>query len=1133
MELTSYIVKEGDTLSQIAVQHHTDIATLQRLNPFIRNADYIQAGWSLSVPKAASQPAPADETLPSATVKDQPVAANCVPVLELGPPPSPLRSTSECFAPAEPPPCSQRYANIIYATGEQKFWLLPERAANAIKEAEHLLSQQIAPSKSPDDRKRGLDESGLLDYFLEPRLSNFLEGKDKARLEEIETTYRDLEGNAAEAAAFHQAIRNMSPIDQLDLTDYDREQLAEGERLIQLRDEKRRLEIKAQREAQEQGYTLENGMLFTPEVIEARNAVQRYIKARKVLLKKKDGKLADSYQKDLADFVAESARRFNEATDCRINCLASFVSYVSWRNSNETELREQREYLESIVEAAQFGIALPEFALVGGDYSTDAGQTDLSSGIRQVQQYLDLEKQQQEVHTRLRDKYRAWLKATGENAPAPSGLVDAERAAWERIQADKEKLRVQAEQNVARIHPRRHLLWHPEEFQPKPVERLVKTNFPLREVSFSDGKSLLSHFSLHNINKALKEDAAKVVKDSLKNLRMKLPQNTGVVATSASSDFSNWLLEQGAFVIDDQEGGWFDSQGWFDVEVFHQYLQHNRIKVDTLEDGAARQAWGERLRQLLFKEEVRTALRLFDTSPQAQLVRCLTPPQESIHKGVSIIAPTLSMANGFSAGVNATLDIDLARGEVELLKVDLPERATAKDLPFEYYDHEGKPQSMSFGRLSMHFGVKAWGYAGASLMLAGTLRVGPNKSSHDVTLGPPQPARRPGTIQHTEVSEARLPGLGANARLDDGLSAQFTLFAGIQAGIKIDGALNWAPPAALAGLRAIPAANDAGSLAGEQSSQWLPLARLSANLSGALGGGVKGDVTISLLQGRFVLRIKAALIAGPGVDGMFTFEVGYEAVEQLINLFRRELHKNQGKPLSWVAPDAAERMSMYNLLGSVGLSVGVLYLMEVDMVMSLYEALTSGGKGGPIAYTIMEYENAAELEQWFVEATPAALGPMLMTLIDTPKAFTIVSSTTDSMTGTVREQAEQFTAVQAHLFQQQAIERILGWIVASAQQQGTLADAQRQFEDACMSMNRFGTRSATPGQTYCDNRVRLDHFMTERVQALVKSNDDMRTRYKNHVAALGAQLDGYCVRYNHSGRNRKPSGLTDYVGPAE
>ncbi|KRV02462.1 Uncharacterised protein [Pseudomonas aeruginosa] len=151
---------------------------------------------------------------------------------------------------------------------------------------------------------------------------------------------------------------------------------------------------------------------------------------------------------------------------------------------------------------------------------------------------------------------------------------------------------------------------------------------------------------------------------------------------------------------------------------------------------------------------------------------------------------------------------------------------------------------------------------------------GPNKSSHDVTLGPMQPAqRKPGTIQHTEVSEDRLPGRGANARLDDGLSAQFTLFAGVQAGIKIDGSLNWAPPAALAALRAIPAANDDGTLSKEHN-QWLTLARLTANLSGAVGVGAKGDVTVSLMEGRFVLRIKAALIAGPGVDGAFTFEVG-------------------------------------------------------------------------------------------------------------------------------------------------------------------------------------------------------------------------------------------------------------------
>jgi murein DD-endopeptidase MepM/ murein hydrolase activator NlpD len=1126
MELSNYIVKEGDTLSRIAAQHKTDIATMKQLNPFIRNTDHIQTGWSLSVPKDESQQASSEEAQPAATSTGQTDATNCVSVLKLGPPPSPQCSSTECFAPADQPPCSQQYGNILYATDEQEFWLLPERAASAIKEAEHLLSQQIAPSKSPDDRKRGLDESGLLDYFLEPELANFLEGEQRERMLQIQ----------AQEPYLQQRYLNKRG-HMLSDPRYGATSLrVEYERLEALYQEWKPLHDRALAQAQAEDYTYEDGVLFSPEATEARKAVQRYIKAREKLLKQKDGKLPGSYPQELATFVAESAARYNEAIDCRTNCLAPFTSYISWRNSNEQKFGEQREYLESIVEAAQYGLALPEFALVGGNYNVDPSKTDLSAGVQRLQEYLDLEKQQLEVHARLREKYRTWLEASGENTPAPASLVDAERNEWERIQADKDKLRLQAEQNVAGMHPRRHLLWHPEEFQPKPVQRLVKTNFPLREVSVSDGKSLLSHFSLNNINQALREDAAKIAKDSAKNLRKKLPQKSGAAAASASSAFRNWLLEQGAFMIDDQDGDWFDAQGWFDVERFHEYLQYNKIEVATLADAGARQAWGERLRQLLFKRDVRIALRLFDTSPQAQLVRCLTPPQESIHKGASIIAPTLSMANGFSAGVNATLDIDLARGEVELLKVDLPERANAQDFVAEYFDYEQQPQTMSLGRFSMHINVRAWGYAGASLMLAGTLRLGPDKASHDVVLGPPQPAQRtPGILQHTAVSESRLTGRGANARVDDGLSAQFTLFAGIQAGIKLDGALNWAPPAALAVLRSIQVVNDADAQATEQSEQWLPLARLSANLSAAVGLGAKGDLTISLIEGRFVLRIKAALIAGPGVDGMFSFEIGYESVGQLINLFRRELRKNQYRQLDWVDGSAFDLMTKMNLLGALGIDVSMLYLTGIDAIFSLYEALTSGGKGGVIAHTIMTYRSPEELEQWFVEAIPEALGPMLMTLISSPSSFKVPEIVMDE-DGELVEKKVTKPAAESHLYQQQAIERILGWIVARARQQGTLVAAQRQFEEACTRMNRFGTKPPTAGQAYCENRLALDNFMdvgVMRVGADGDRNDEMRSRYLVHAAALGAQADQFCRRSSYHGHIFVPGGRAEFIGTSE
>ncbi|WP_447749383.1 hypothetical protein [Pseudomonas nicosulfuronedens] len=62
-------------------------------------------------------------------------------------------------------------------------------------------------------------------------------------------------------------------------------------------------------------------------------------------------------------------------------------------------------------------------------------------------------------------------------------FFNAERALWGALAAERSQLESQARSNVAQAKQRRYLLWVPETYQPAPVDRLVKTGFPLREVS--------------------------------------------------------------------------------------------------------------------------------------------------------------------------------------------------------------------------------------------------------------------------------------------------------------------------------------------------------------------------------------------------------------------------------------------------------------------------------------------------------------------------------------------------------------------------------------------------------------------------------------------------------------------------
>ncbi|WP_242487967.1 hypothetical protein [Pseudomonas sp. TH31] len=679
----------------------------------------------------------------------------------------------------------------------------------------------------------------------------------------------------------------------------------------------------------------------------------------------------------------------------------------------------------------------------------------------------------------------------------------------------------------------------------------------------------MAQFAKHpGVPKLLKEDMEKAAKKVGKIEGIPKNGDGGASKNSAQKVFGQWLESQGALRIGDQVGDWFDTTGWFNVDKFYKFLDSSGYKVTELEDAGKRKEWGEHLKQVVFKKSVRGEVRLFDNSPQAQFVRCLAPPQKKLHGEVKAEGPSFSAAEGFKTSVSASLSYDLARGEVELLKVDMPEREKAKDVTIDYY-LEGNPQlqTLNLGRMSFHFGARAWGYAGASLMLAGSIELSPinGNAKYGATLSPVKPVQREDaeakaeratheetiktkaangdtsptpdleykskgemTKVETKSSGQVMTGKAANVQIENGMKANFNLFAGVQAGIELTGALNWAPPKALAALRSAPSTGVNNSKEATSASQWLTLANLSGSAGAAYGAGLQGNAQISLDKGKFILNLKATVVLGPGASGGFKFEVGYEAVVELINIYRREVYKAKGASISWITPEAAEQASNLNALGAIGLDVAMVYMMGINAIMNLYEAMTSAGKGGAIAHTIIEYENQDELRQWFVEATPEALGPILMTLISDPKGFNV--TTISNSGGTSKDVKKEYSRDQACLLQQRAINRIISWITTNSQKTGTLLLAQQQFEDACKSMNKFGTKEKNHGQAYCENKHKLDIFMANAVLRLSRQDGDIdRAMYKDNVKKLGQRLDGSCKLDLHE-NSYLPFSTMKYIG---
>jgi hypothetical protein len=155
----------------------------------------------------------------------------------------------------------------------------------------------------------------------------------------------------------------------------------------------------------------------------------------------------------------------------------------------------------------------------------------------------------------------------------------------------------------------------------------------------------------------------------------------------------------------------------------------------------------------------------------------------------------------------------------------------------------------------------------------------------------------------------------------------------------------------------------------------------------------------------------------------------------------------------------------------------------------------------------------------------------LLTLISPPEDFT-VTLTNSADESSDKAGTRKYNEDQAHLLQQKAIERILGWILNRAKKQNSIDKAQSQFEEICVCMNRFGVKPTEYGQPYCENRLALDNFMAEAVLRLTeRDGDDMRADYRSHVKVLGANRDGYCQRSQYFGRTYIPAGKTTYVGP--
>jgi len=1080
MNTQTYIVQQGDTLSTLAQRLGSSVSQLRELNPFISNPNYIRAGWTLQIPAPGSEVA--------ATELEPPVTK----VLKLEPTPESAEHGTTNFCGEQDCNKSNHYYDILYEVGQDSFWLMREHTLDVLVKAADKLKKAVVTTDA-DSRLKALDERGLMEFFLEPKLSSFLDAAKSQRYHELEKKLNELgdeirQIGSLETSAFGREYMCKPRFAVHTPADLERKKI----HFREMDDERRVLKADAEQQALKEGYSFVGTELFSPEAIEMGRIREVYLKQRQNLI---DGKIPDFKQEEIDQFRKVHAKLL---ADLDAGKYDPNNNLAEWVRESESLFRYS-EFTKTLMRAAAYGIALPEFALHHPD-------EDISWGIKRYRDYHQLLKNKADLEKNIETSFDTWLRV-GRQQP-PGSLFEEERRQWQDLENKEKALKQDAEDIIRARKPALHLLWNPEAFEPKPVQRLVRSNFPLREISVPTERARLSHLSFKDLRNSLGTQAQKTLQEDLAKIAAKAGNPNFNIDAGNLSDghaLDYWFIHMDARRLKIQDD-WFDTSGFFAPARFKAYLKAQGFYIENLRDDAEFEAWANGLKQMLFKKNPLGPLRLVDNSPQARLIRCLTPAQSNLHSGATAKGFELSLNKGASASVEAFLDINLARGEVELLQFELPKRTQATSVKAKYTNFNQQVAEVDLGRFCLEGGIKAWGFAGASMLLSANMALKPSDSKHDVELDTSRDAQR-------GITRVDIHGL-PNVRADEVISANLNLFAGVQAGIKISGSLQWAPPKDLLSARSVQPYNELDP----SKKDWLAVASLGANLSAAAGVGGKGEFSLSLQNGQIILRLKAALIAGVGADGDFSFVLGYKALVHFLDIFNRELIKNEYHKLDWIMPEAFEYFAKAQVLVAAGVELQWLFLLGYNKVNSLYDAMTAGGRAGVMAHTIELNKDNEEVLTWFTMLSPEGLGALLNTLVQQPKEFEI--RTLDLSIGSEELKASKIlkvTEAESHLLQQRAIELVLRTIVTRAKSKAfskygchnTIELAKEHFYEATLRFAAFA-KSDKPNEIHLLNVERLDKFMAENLFSEKTVNIEMRESYKAQRCVLGPPMGNEC-----------------------
>ncbi|MCK2184373.1 LysM peptidoglycan-binding domain-containing protein [Halomonas getboli] len=1142
-----YVIKDGDTLSELAETWEVSVEKLLELNPEIQDPDMILRDGTLTLPGTGARRKTGDWIAKASSASSSPLEFTVLQLPFFDPPPAAGGEVQE----AAPPPCEDdAWADILYLTGTGTFWLLTESVAESLHEAADELAGWVAV-EDPEARQVHLnDDAGLMECFLPARPENFLNEGERQQCRNMLSRLAELsgeaEGDAARRVAEHEGLTEtdwfwVSPLIVSISYYHERAQHPEETQLL---DELNALYRKGSERAQAQGYVIDGSRYYGPWEDDIAEALETYrlCRARVVgdaISVTQPGELLPLQEalKEYQDFLAD-CESMSPKDSSRCTAL---VDYFSERVELMNE--DIKAYRDSIVALATLGIATPEWALA--DPALKTSRADLDPGIDAFNHYNRLLKEAVDIYDDVEARLEEWTTATAGNAALPMHLFAEERRRFERRTSQLDALYATARQAVAAMQPQRVLFWqadledqrHALGYEKQSIDVLVRKDFPLREFSSPQGARALSHLSLHQLQRDMSEDERQ-------QLSRQLEADGALPATlweAPETALSQWLEGQGCEKIE-RRAEWFDEGlGFFRPETFFQYLDDQAYEVASLRDDGARSQWGEALQRMLFTGPARETLRLFDASAQAQMLRLVGMPHGELNQALSHEFDesltllerdaslelfdvkvessgggqlgaeqkrqgTLERQDGgweagqdHGAGVKAGFQWEvkgtwsLARGEISLGTLHLPGEDEAVPFDAVLANRDGERRSM--GCYSIRMELVAKGFAGASVALGAETGLAFNENG----------------LQLTGVDWAQREAEGATLKA----------FAGATLGLQTQCELRWQPPEDI--TRQLPqlADQDWLSLKTQQRDldQWRGLGQ--ALLGGEVGVGIGAELgfRLGLRNGRFVAYAKAKVFAGVTVGGKIAVELDLEQLDLWLMMIGQALRDNDYGFVDWVDEDAFDSISQLTYLATTTLlDVGLLAARGRDGIRRLYNQLTQSDRAGVIAFAIVDTSGNSELSSqmsaWVQHLTPEALGPLLNVLATRPSLWSY-------MKGDEYDDAIDL--------QQIAIAQCLEWI-EQGHRDGVYrrSAAQRLFEKAVARMSADGDyagaedsenerdNKAARGQAYCENRYRLDQFMEEKGSVLPEVLR-ARNKYIDIANRLGRDADVQCQRVTTPG----------------